>query len=72
MKPSLKGGYLPESAADFESLTQAKGLQYKGCIQCRAPFTTENTHSAPGWRDTQIIGMCEDCYDGLFEESVNG
>jgi hypothetical protein len=28
-----------------------------------------NTHSAPGWRETTISMMCEDCFDALFDEN---
>ena len=37
------------------------------CIECREEFSNKNTHSPAGWRDTQIIQMCEDCFDGMFE-----
>lgn len=30
---------------------------------CEQPFSDKNTHSADGWRETQISGMCEDCFD---------
>lgn len=70
MKPSLKGGHLPESEADYKILTVHGGLKYNKCIQCTAPFSSANTHTAAGWRDTQIVGMCEDCYDNLFQEDA--
>ena len=68
MKQSLKGGWLPESEAEFEQLRIARGAKVLSCSDCGAGFSSANTHSAAGWRDTQIVGMCEDCFDALHEE----
>jgi hypothetical protein len=69
MRPSIrKGKSLPESAADFEALREARGLTYAACLLCRQPFSPANTHSALAWAETQISGMCEDCFDVLFAE----
>lgn len=44
------------------------------CIECQNPFTfgdqstQANVYSMAGARDTQIIGMCERCFDELFKE----
>lgn len=38
------------------------------CIKCGEPFSDENTHTAAGWKETHITGMCEDCFDGLFDK----
>jgi hypothetical protein len=43
--------------------------RYHVCIDCKQPFTSENVHSPEGWRETQISGMCEDCFDDLFVEA---
>lgn len=33
------------------------------CVSCKTPFSEANTHSQAGWRETQISGLCEDCFD---------
>lgn len=38
------------------------------CVDCGEPFTADNVHSIEGWSETQISGLCEDCFDALFEE----
>lgn len=43
----------------------APGLLLK-CSQCQRAFSSSNTHSPAGWRDTQIVGWCEECYDKEF------
>ena len=37
------------------------------CIDCGQPFTSENVHTVDGWKETQISGNCEDCFEKLFE-----
>lgn len=37
--------------------------KYRLCLRCRKEFTEENVHSDSGWRETQISGLCEDCFD---------
>lgn len=62
--------------ADFESslasfrqrVEEAKRLQL--CVECGKPFTKENVTSSAGWRETQISGMCEKCFDRLFDEDA--
>jgi len=38
------------------------------CVDCGNAFTEENVHTADGWRETQISGLCEDCFDLATEE----
>jgi hypothetical protein len=38
------------------------------CINCKEVFSKENTRTPQGWRETQISGFCEDCYDEIFSE----
>lgn len=44
------------------------------CVECKKPFTYgaeidgANVYSLAGARDTQIIGMCELCFDSLCSE----
>lgn len=39
------------------------------CKSCGNAFGNENTHTPAGWKDTQITGWCEDCYDNAFAGS---
>lgn len=43
-------------------------MKYIKCTNCNKPFSNENTYSKEGWKETQISGMCEKCFDSLFEE----
>ena len=38
------------------------------CVECKAPFSDKNTHTTAGWKETQISGMCEDCFDRVTAE----
>lgn len=37
------------------------------CCFCGEKFSDENVFTALGWEETKISGMCEVCFDGLFE-----
>ncbi len=39
-----------------------------GCFSCKEPFTEKNVFTVEGWRETEISGMCEKCFDELFTE----
>lgn len=66
MKPSLKGGFLPESEAEFKGLIEKVGsLKFFHCIGCNALFSHLNTRSPAAWRETQISGYCGDCFDEI-------
>lgn len=66
MKPALTfDGFLPDSEAEYRQLQQPR---YTHCVDCCKPFSSTNTHSAAGWRETQLSAMCEDCFDELFSE----
>lgn len=58
---------LPNNEMQFQAL-KAKGLAlYCTCITCNHIFTGSNVKTTRGWRETQISGMCETCFDDLFE-----
>lgn len=61
--PSL---FRPESQSDFESNRDL--CNYLTCIECKGGFSFANTHTPAGWRETQITGYCEDCFDALMDE----
>lgn len=68
MKMGLKGNLLPHSEEDFAELLATGKAVYTKCIfnGCHFP---ERTHTVAGWRETQISGSCEDCFDNLFKDS---
>lgn len=74
MKDSIRPGKrLPESAADFTELIRAgqPGLRDL-CKICGEDFGPWNTSTAAGWRETQVSGSCEACFDRLFAEPLVG
>ena len=68
MRPSLKGGQLPESEKDFVSLLEVGGTKFQRCFICKRGFLDTNTVSKRGWAETQISGYCEECFNNLFKE----
>ncbi len=57
----------PTSEFEFkEMLKNDRVGMYCECVQCKNEFSSENTHTELGWKETQISGMCEDCFDNLF------
>jgi hypothetical protein len=68
MRQGLRGNPLPESEEDFKQVVSSMREQRLNCLECKTLFTEANVHSAAGWRETQISGYCEDCYDELFKE----
>lgn len=59
----------PESEEQFKRLLEVDRTNFNHCFQCKQPFTSENVYSDMGWRETQISGICEKCFDKMFEES---
>jgi hypothetical protein len=74
MKPSILGKVkmLPESLQEYQIMDEGQRLAFRACIQCREPFSVDNVKTPAGWRETQITGYCEDCFDKLFAEDDNG
>lgn len=35
------------------------------CVDCKEIFSDRNVYSEEGWRETQMSGMCEICFDNL-------
>jgi len=62
----LRGNLLPDSEADFADNYDA--MKFKHCMNCSKGFTPENVQSRLGWRETQLSGFCETCFDGLFKD----
>ena len=38
------------------------------CICCKEPFSRDNVFTREGMAEIAISGMCEKCFDGLFDE----
>jgi hypothetical protein len=45
-----------------------KILNYTNCVCCKEEFSKENVFTKEGAAETQISGMCEKCFDAIFEE----
>lgn len=45
----------------------AKTLNYTHCVYCKEEFSKENVFTQEGAVETQISGMCEQCFDAIFE-----
>ena len=46
-------------------------MKYTRCINCKQPFTTANVFTSQGAKETQISGMCEKCFDALFQDDCD-
>lgn len=44
-------------------------LNYSQCILCKSEFSELNVYSEEGWRETQLSGMCELCFDKVTLDS---
>lgn len=62
----IKG--LPESFESFKELVYMDLVSFTGCIDCGQTFSTTNVYSVAGWRETQLSGLCESCFDRITEE----
>ncbi len=64
----LTGLPLPESLAEFDQIAAEGKLRYRACQECGDDFTPRTVHTKQGWAETQISGICENCFDELFRE----
>lgn len=55
-------------AANFIRIGPPQQAVPGNCRSCKEPFSDKNVHSAAGWAETRISGMCEDCFDAAFAE----
>jgi hypothetical protein len=62
------GKKLPESEEEFQQLKQAGKAKFINCQTCKKEFSSLNTHTVLGWRETQITGDCETCFDRIWSE----
>lgn len=49
-------------------MTRAEAIQKGICIECKKPDPLQRCHTNAGKREYYISGMCEECFDKLFEE----
>lgn len=68
MKRGLRGQFLPESFGDFEELKVTGYAGYRHCHYCHEDFYPSNVFTPNGWKETQISGSCEKCWDALFSD----
>lgn len=69
MKQGLKGNLLPENADEAKQLQQNGTARYSECVMCERNLGEPAAASTPaGWLETQISGLCEPCFDDLFED----
>lgn len=40
---------------------------YTECVCCNEPFSDKNVFTYLGAKETQIRGMCEACFDAMFD-----
>jgi hypothetical protein len=38
------------------------------CIKCKKPFDDTNVFTKAGWKETELSGFCEKCFDDMFKE----
>lgn len=41
---------------------------YTQCVCCNEPFSEKNVFTHLGAKETQLSGMCEACFDAMFED----
>lgn len=57
------GLHTNRSEYDAQRSLAAANAIYKECVSCKKGFSDTNVHTIDGWLETQISGMCEDCFD---------
>lgn len=64
----IDGRPLPENRGEYEEVVEKSLAMFLKCVKCHFPFTETRVHTPAGWRETQITGMCEDCFDAAVGE----
>jgi hypothetical protein len=60
--------FRPTSEGQFRQAL-SDGIQlWTECVSCGSAFQSSNVYTPEGWKETQISGYCECCFDKLFEE----
>jgi hypothetical protein len=42
-------------------------VNHSSCLKCKEGFSDKNCFTPSGWRETQITGYCEKCFDQMFQ-----
>jgi hypothetical protein len=65
---ALRG--VPGEMSDYEAhkALAAAHATNTHCVHCKRPFTDDTVHTEAGWQETQISGLCEDCFDDITHE----
>ena len=63
-----RGNYLPESEEDYATLLTAGEVLHTKCIYCAGAFSSANVFTHSGWRETQITGFCEECFNEMTKD----
>lgn len=63
-----KTDFRPNNETEFVQAVAKGEPLWADCIKCGHAFTGNNVHSRAGWRETQITGYCEDCFDEIFKD----
>jgi hypothetical protein len=66
MEIGLKGDLLPDNELDFAN--SFLDMKHVRCVSCNAGFSANNVFTRLGWRETQLSGFCEKCFDELFKD----
>ena len=71
MRTSIRGHLLPESEQDAKLLFSQKLHRHAHCAQCHQPLDSPTAaHTPLGWAETQISGICEPCFDEIFNDGA--
>lgn len=63
---------LETDAAEYRRQKEWTGrfVKHRACEHCKEPFSDANVMTPDGWKETQISGICEKCFDSICEESA--
>lgn len=70
MTTKIRNSFRPHDFNEFSLALFIGDLNYTECVECEAGFHPSNTTTVEGWKETQISGLCEKCYDEIFAEEL--
>lgn len=63
--------YRPKSFEEFKGILDTGNFILSYCMSCHQEFSSLNVFSPTGWRETQISGLCEKCFDeAMLDENI--
>lgn len=67
-KNELKNGRCDQCTTGANNLTQVlKGSPSDTCFSCKEEFSEKNVFTDAGWLETKLSGLCERCFNKIFE-----